>query len=75
MDWSSTAPLKVVLEKFCEGSTTVPQYSQFFEKFVHTNGVRAQRQAVPMTYQEIIVLWSTSFSSSPSLALTAGVSS
>ena len=67
MDWSGSALLKVAIEKFCGGSPTVSQYIQFFEKFVHTNGVRAQRQAVPMTYQEILILWSTHFTSTPTL--------
>ena len=67
MDWSATALLRVALEKFCEEATTVPIYTQFFEKFVHANGIRASKQAVPMIYQEILVLWSTSFS--PSLTM------
>ena len=59
LDWSPSALLKVALEKFCGGSPTVHQYSLLFEKFIHSNGVRAQRQAVPLTYQEILVLWNT----------------
>lgn len=49
----------MVIEKHCNGSPTVAQYVLFFEKFIHSNGVRAQRQAMPMTFQEILVLWST----------------
>merc|ERR1719318_1661802 len=67
MDWSGSALLKVAIEKFCGGSPTVSQFCQFFEKFVHTNGVRAQKQAVPMTYQEILILWSTHFSPTSTL--------
>ena len=59
LDWSATSLLKVAIEKFCGGSPTVTQFSLLFEKFIHSNGVRAQRQEVPMTYQEILVLWST----------------
>lgn len=59
LDWSSSALFKVALEKYCGGSPTVSQFSLLFEKFIHSNGVRAQRQAVPMTYQEILVLWNT----------------
>ena len=62
MDWSATALLRVALEKFSDEATTVSVYKKFFEKFVHTNGIRASKQAVPMVYQEILVLWSTSFS-------------
>ena len=75
MDWSATALLRVALEKFSDEATTVPVYAKFFEKFVHTNGIRASKQAVPMVYQEILVLWSTSFSPSltvdPSMLETA----
>jgi hypothetical protein len=49
----------VAIEKHCNGPPTVAQNVLFFEKFIHSNGVRAQRQAMPMTYQEILVLWST----------------
>jgi hypothetical protein len=41
------------------GAPTITQFSLLFENFIHSNGVRAQRQEVPMTYQEILVLWST----------------
>ena len=49
----------MAIEKHCNGPPTVAQNVLFFEKFIHSNGVRAQRQAMPMTYQEILVLWST----------------
>ena len=59
LDWSPQSLLKVALEKFLVGPPTVAQYSSLFEKFIHENSVRAQRRAVPLSYQEIVQTWMT----------------
>ena len=54
LDWSPHALMKVVLEKYATGLPTVEMYERLFEKFIHENTVRAQKRAVPLTYQEIL---------------------
>jgi hypothetical protein len=65
LDWSPMALTKVALEKFLKGGSTVDQYIKLFEKFVHENSVRAQRKAVPLTYQEVLGIWTTFISTNP----------
>ena len=67
LDWSPMALTKVALEKFLQGGATVDQYVKLFEKFVHENSVRAQRKAVPLTYQEVLSIWTTFISTNPIL--------
>lgn len=64
LDWSSHALLKVALEKFSEGPPTVEMYESLFEKFIHENAVRAQKGAVPLTYEEILNKWNTTLAPS-----------
>ena len=64
LDWSSMALLRLVLEKFFLRAA-VEQFTRLFEKFVHENAVRAQRRAVPLTYQEVVAIWNTYINPSP----------
>ena len=65
LDWSSKALMKVALEKYFFGPPTVDQFSRLFEKYIHENAVRAQRRAVPLTYQEVLGIWNTYITPSP----------
>ena len=58
------ALLRLVLEKFFLRAA-VEQFTRLFEKFVHENAVRAQRRAVPLTYQEVVAIWNTYINPSP----------
>ena len=59
LDWSPQALMKVVLEKYSAGLTTVEMFERLFEKFIHENAVRAQKRATPLTYQEILTKYNT----------------
>ena len=59
LDWSPKALLKVVLDKASESSPTVSQYENLFEKFINENAGRAQKNGVPLTYADIVTLWTT----------------
>ena len=63
LDWSPHALMKVVLEKYATGLPTVEMYERLFEKFIHENAVRAQKRAVPLTYQEILTKYNTTIAS------------
>ena len=63
LDWSPKALLKVVLDKASVGSPTVSQYENLFEKFINENAGRAQKSGTPLTYAEIVSLWTTFISS------------
>ena len=65
LDWSPQALMKVVLEKYFIGPPTVDQYNRLFEKFIHENAVRATRKAVPLTYQEILNIWTSHITAAP----------
>ena len=67
LDWSPMALSKVALEKFLMGGATVEQFVKLFEKFVHENSVRAQRKAIPLTYQEVLLMWTTYISPNATL--------
>ena len=58
-DLSHMAFFRVCLELYLAGPPTVKQFSQFFDKFVHQNSIRAQTKEVPMKYEEIMTLWTT----------------
>jgi len=70
LDWSPHALLKVVLEKYATGLTTVEMFERLFEKFIHENAVRAQKRAVPLTYQEILTKYNTTIAS-PAMNLSS----
>ena len=65
LDWSPRALLKVFLDKMIEGPPTVDQYSRLFEKFISENGGRAQKKSIPLTYMEIVGLWTTFIAPTP----------
>ena len=65
LDWSPQSLLKMVIEKHLLGPPTVEQYSFLFEKFIHENSVRAQRRAIPLTYQEVITMWNAEIAPAP----------
>ena len=68
LDWSPQALMKVVLEKYSAGLTTVEMFERLFEKFIHENAVRAQKRATPLTYQEILTKYNTTIAS-PAMCL------
>ena len=65
LDWSPRSLLKVFLDKLIEGPPTVDQFIRLFEKYISENGGRAQKKAIPLTYMEIIGLWTTFIAPSP----------
>ena len=65
LDWSPKALLKVVLDKASVGSPRVSEYEHLFERFINENAGRAQKSGVPMTYAEIVSLWTTFISPNP----------
>ena len=67
LDWSPMALAKVALEKFLQGTATVEQFTKLFEKFIHENSVRAQRRATPLTYQEVLLIWTTYISANTTI--------
>ena len=68
LDWSPMALAKVALEKFLQNGASVEQFVKLFEKFIHENSIRAQRKATPLTYQEVILIWTTFISQENNLS-------